>query len=61
MPNQPKTPLRSFRIADELWAAARAQSIRDGVPLTAVVTAALQIYALGDKAGAAVAVAEDRR
>jgi hypothetical protein len=45
LPNQPKTPLRSLRVADDLWLVALAKAQREGVTLTAVITAALRTYA----------------
>ena len=44
MPNQPKTPLRNFRIPDDLWDAARAKARAEGRTLTDVVLAALRAY-----------------
>lgn len=44
MPNQPKTPLRSFRISDELYAAARDKAKGDGYDLSTVVRELLQWY-----------------
>lgn len=40
----PKTPLRAFRIPDELWADAAATAARRGETLTGVVVAALRRY-----------------
>lgn len=42
MPNQPKTPARSVRIDDDLWAAAQEEARREDVPVSDVVRAALR-------------------
>ena len=39
------TPLRSFRISDEIYKAAKAQAEADGLSLTAVIVALLESYA----------------
>jgi antitoxin component of RelBE/YafQ-DinJ toxin-antitoxin module len=39
------TPLRSFRISDEIYNAAKAQADADGLSLTAVIVALLESYA----------------
>lgn len=44
MPNQPKTPLRNFRIPDELYEAAKAKAAEDGRNLSDVVREALEKY-----------------
>lgn len=44
VPNQPKTPLRSFRIPDELWEAAKSKAAARGEDLSTVVRAALRRY-----------------
>ena len=38
------TPLRSLRIPNEVWDAAREKAAREGTTVTAVVLAALQRY-----------------
>jgi antitoxin component of RelBE/YafQ-DinJ toxin-antitoxin module len=38
------TPLRSFRISDEIYNAAKAQADADGLSLTAVIVALLESY-----------------
>lgn len=48
MPNQPKTPLRSVRVPDELWNAALAKARSEGLSLTAVVRMGLQQFVTGD-------------
>lgn len=44
-PNQPKTPLRSVRVPDALWNAAKARAAQDGRTVTDVIVAALQDFA----------------
>lgn len=44
MPNQPKTPIKCFRINAELYAAAQAKAAERGETLTSVVVRALQRY-----------------
>jgi len=44
VPNQPKTPIRGFRIPDELYAAARAKAAERGEDLSTVVRASLERY-----------------
>jgi hypothetical protein len=44
MPNQPKTPLRSFRVPDPVWQAALQRAQREGTTLTAVLVEALEEY-----------------
>lgn len=44
MPNQPKTPIRGIRVADELWDAARAKAESAGESVSDVVRRALEIY-----------------
>jgi NRPS condensation-like uncharacterized protein len=45
MPNQPKTPLRSVRIPDDLWAAAKARADERGETVTDAIIRALRRYA----------------
>ncbi len=52
MPNQPKTPLRSMRIDDDLWNAVRVKTKREGRSVTSVIVRALRNY-VADGAGAA--------
>jgi predicted DNA-binding protein len=47
-PNQPKTPLRSFRISDELYEAAQARAAEEGETVSDVVRRALEEY-VGEK------------
>jgi predicted HicB family RNase H-like nuclease len=43
-PNQPKTPLRTFRIADDLYRAAKAKAAKQGETLSEVVRRLLEEY-----------------
>ena len=47
MPNQPKTPTRSFRIPDEIYAPAREKAEAEGRTITEVVRDLLLDY-VGD-------------
>jgi predicted DNA-binding protein len=47
MPNQPKTPIRGFRIPDELYRAAQAKAADEGRTLTDVVREFLENYIHG--------------
>jgi hypothetical protein len=44
VPNQPKTPIRGFRIPDDLYLAARATAEERGEDLSTVVRACLERY-----------------
>lgn len=44
VPNQPRTPLRSFRIPDELYEAAQAKAADKGESVSDVVRRALERY-----------------
>lgn len=44
VPNQPKTPQRTVRVTDDLWAAARKHAAADGITVTDVVVRALGQY-----------------
>lgn len=44
MPNQPATPLRAFRIPDELYSAAKAKAEAEGRSLSEVVRSLLDRY-----------------
>lgn len=44
MPNQPKTPLRSVRVPDELWEAALRKAQDEGETVTDVIIRALTRY-----------------
>lgn len=49
MPNQPRTPLRSFRIPDELYEAAQAKAADKGESVSDVVRRALERYVKAKK------------
>ena len=42
VPNQPKTPMHSFRCDDELWEAGKAAAARQGTTLAAVLRDAIR-------------------
>jgi hypothetical protein len=44
MPNQPKTPLRSIRVEEALWAAALVKSHERGETVSEVIRKALARY-----------------
>lgn len=44
VPNQPKTPLHSFRVNDTVWVAAKAKTVRDGETLGSVLRQFLDSY-----------------
>lgn len=44
VPNKPKTPLRSFRVDDETWDAAKAEADRRGETVTDALRRALVRY-----------------
>ena len=46
MPNAPKTPTRTIRVSDELWAAVQAKAAEEGVTVTSVVIEALEKYSV---------------
>lgn len=43
-PNKPKTPLHSFRVADELWNAAKEKARAEGTTIADVLRDALEKY-----------------
>lgn len=45
MPNQPKTPGRSVRVAEPLWEAAKIKAAANGETVTDVIVRALAKYA----------------
>lgn len=47
VPNQPKTPTRSFRVPDDIYLPAREKADAEGRTLTEVVNEALVAY-IGD-------------
>jgi len=50
MPNAPKTPTRTIRVADDLWQAVQKKAAVEGVTVTSVIIAALETYLTEDKA-----------
>ena len=44
MPNAPKTPTRTIRVADDLWFAVQKKAAREGVTVTSVIVDALVAY-----------------
>lgn len=44
VPNQPKTPIKCFRIPEELYAAAQAKAAERGESVSEVVRKALERY-----------------
>jgi predicted DNA binding CopG/RHH family protein len=49
MPNAPKTPTRTIRVADELWKSAQKKASNEGITLTSVIIKALESYIQIDK------------
>ena len=47
VPNQPKTPMRSLRVPDDLWGPAMAEAKRRGETLTDAIRRALREYVNG--------------
>ncbi len=45
VPNQPKPPVHSLRVDDDIWHAAQAKAVAEGRTLTAVLVAYLKRYA----------------
>ena len=45
VPNKPKTPMKSFRIPEDIYRAAQAKAAEKGETLTDVVRKALERYA----------------
>lgn len=44
MPNQPKTPLRSFRCPDDLWDQAKARAAEKDESVTDALVRGLKLY-----------------
>ena len=44
VPNQPKTPVRTFRLADDLWTQLKAAAKREGVTVTEVLRRLVEEY-----------------
>ena len=49
MPNAPKTPTRTIRVADDLWKAVQKKAAAEGVTVTSVIIDALENYLQLDK------------
>lgn len=49
MPNAPKTPTRTIRVADDLWKTAQAKAASEDVTLTSVIIKSLEAYVAVDK------------
>lgn len=52
MPNKPKTPTRTFRVPDGLWAKAQVKAFSESRTLTSVLVAALEAYVVDDESSA---------
>jgi predicted transcriptional regulator len=44
MPNAPKTPTRTIRVADGLWKAVQVKAASEGRTVTSVIVDALEAY-----------------
>jgi predicted DNA binding CopG/RHH family protein len=44
MPNAPKTPTRTIRVADDLWVSVQKKAAIEGVTVTSVIIKALEEY-----------------
>jgi predicted DNA binding CopG/RHH family protein len=44
MPNSPKTPTRTIRVSNELWAAVKEKAAIEGTTVTQVIIEALKKY-----------------
>jgi predicted DNA binding CopG/RHH family protein len=44
MPNAPKTPTRTIRVADDLWKPVQEKAAQEGVTVTSVILEALRAY-----------------
>jgi hypothetical protein len=49
VPNQPKTPLRSFRVEDDVWKRAQRRAQREGTNVTAVIVEHLTEYGANEQ------------
>lgn len=49
MPNQPKTPTRTIRVAPQIWSDAKAQAAEDNRTLTSVLVEFLIDYGAGQR------------
>jgi len=44
MPNAPKTPTRTIRVADDIWIPVQKKAAKEKVTVTSVIIAALETY-----------------
>lgn len=44
MPNAPKTPTRTIRVADDLWKAVQTKAATDKITVTKIIVDALEAY-----------------
>jgi predicted DNA binding CopG/RHH family protein len=44
MPNAPKTPTRTIRVADDLWKAVQSKAADEGITVTSIILKALEDY-----------------
>lgn len=49
MPNAPKTPTRTIRVADDLWLKVQKKAAKQGVTVTSVIIDALEDYVKTDE------------
>jgi predicted DNA binding CopG/RHH family protein len=49
MPNAPKTPTRTIRVADDLWLSVQKKAALEGVTVTSVIITALESYIKKDE------------
>ena len=49
MPNAPKTPTRTIRVADDLWLSVQKKAALEGVTVTSVIIKALEAYTKKDE------------
>jgi predicted DNA-binding ribbon-helix-helix protein len=49
VPNQPKTPVRTFRLADDLWRKLRDAASREGVTVSDILRRLVENYVKGQK------------
>lgn len=49
MPNAPKTPTRTIRVADDLWLAVQRKAALEDVTVTSVIIKALEAYVQKDE------------
>ena len=49
VPNQPKTPVRTFRLADDLWRKLKDAAKKEGVTVTDILRRLVEDYLKGKK------------